>query len=86
MTTVPFARVTYADTDKLGIIYYANYLKYFEQGRTELMRGLGVVSVGPTNSGTTMSPCMAAARLPRIIQASRLALPSSDSGRPSIFS
>jgi acyl-CoA thioester hydrolase len=35
-------RVTYADTDKLGIIYYANYLKYFEQGRTELMRGLGV--------------------------------------------
>jgi acyl-CoA thioester hydrolase len=35
-------RVTYADTDKLGIIYYANYLKYFEQGRTELMRSLGV--------------------------------------------
>lgn len=35
-------RVTYADTDKLGIIYYANYLKYFEQGRTELMRALGV--------------------------------------------
>ncbi|MFI5362493.1 MAG: YbgC/FadM family acyl-CoA thioesterase [Elusimicrobiota bacterium] len=35
-------RVTYADTDKLGIIYYANYLKFFEQGRTELMRGLGV--------------------------------------------
>ncbi len=35
-------RITYADTDKLGIIYYANYLKFFEQGRTELMRGLGV--------------------------------------------
>lgn len=35
-------RVAYADTDKLGIIYYANYLKYFETGRTELMRGLGV--------------------------------------------
>ena len=35
-------RVTYADTDKLGIIYYANYLKYFEQGRTELLRSLGV--------------------------------------------
>ena len=35
-------RVTYADTDKLGIIYYANYLKYFEQGRTELMRSMGV--------------------------------------------
>lgn len=35
-------RVTYADTDKMGIIYYANYLKYFEQGRTELLRSLGV--------------------------------------------
>ncbi len=35
-------RVTYADTDKLGIIYYANYLKFFEQGRTELLRSMGV--------------------------------------------
>jgi acyl-CoA thioester hydrolase len=35
-------RVTYADTDKMGIIYYANYFKYFELGRTELMRSLGV--------------------------------------------
>lgn len=35
-------RVTYSDTDKMGIIYYANYFKYFEQGRTELMRSLGV--------------------------------------------
>lgn len=35
-------RVTYADTDRMGIIYYANYLKYFEQGRTELLRCLGV--------------------------------------------
>lgn len=35
-------RVTYADTDKMGIIYYANYFKYFEQGRTELLRSLGV--------------------------------------------
>ncbi|MBI5629991.1 MAG: YbgC/FadM family acyl-CoA thioesterase [Elusimicrobia bacterium] len=35
-------RVTYADTDKLGIIYYANYFKYFEEGRTELLRSLGL--------------------------------------------
>lgn len=35
-------RVAYADTDRLGIVYYATYLKYFELGRTELMRGLGV--------------------------------------------
>lgn len=35
-------RVTYADTDKMGIIYYANYFKFFEQGRTELLRSLGL--------------------------------------------
>ena len=36
-------RVTYADTDAMGIVYYANYLRWFEVGRTELMRGLGIV-------------------------------------------
>ncbi|MBI5210092.1 MAG: YbgC/FadM family acyl-CoA thioesterase [Elusimicrobia bacterium] len=35
-------RVTYADTDKMGVIYYANYFRYFEQGRVELLRSLGV--------------------------------------------
>jgi acyl-CoA thioester hydrolase len=32
----------YGDTERLGVIYYANYLKYFELGRTELLRGMGV--------------------------------------------
>ena len=31
-------RVLYGDTDAGGIVYYANYLRYFELGRTELMR------------------------------------------------
>lgn len=35
-------RVAYADTDAMGIVYYANYLRWFEIGRTELMRSLGV--------------------------------------------
>ncbi len=35
-------RVTYADTDKMGVVYYANYLVLFEKGRTELMRNLGL--------------------------------------------
>ena len=34
-------RVTYADTDQMGVVYYANYLKYFEIGRTEYVRDLG---------------------------------------------
>jgi acyl-CoA thioester hydrolase len=33
-------RVLYADTDKMGIVYNGNYLKYFEIGRTELLRAL----------------------------------------------
>jgi len=35
-------RVTYADTDAMGIVYYANYLRWFEMGRTEFMRNLGI--------------------------------------------
>jgi len=31
-------RVLYGDTDAGGVVYYANYLRYFEHGRTELMR------------------------------------------------
>lgn len=34
-------RVPYADTDAMGVVYYANYLRYFEIGRGELMRALG---------------------------------------------
>jgi len=34
-------RVYYEDTDASGIVYYANYLKFAERGRTEMMRELG---------------------------------------------
>lgn len=35
-------RVSYADTDQMGIVYYARYFEYFERGRTELLRELGL--------------------------------------------
>ncbi len=35
-------RVYYEDTDAGGIVYYANYLKYFERARTEWLRVLGI--------------------------------------------
>jgi len=35
-------RVRYAETDKMGVVYYANYYIYFEIGRVEYMRNLGV--------------------------------------------
>ncbi len=34
-------RVLYADTDRSGVVYHANYLKYFEVGRAALMRASG---------------------------------------------
>ena len=34
-------RVRYADTDRMGIVYYANYLVWFEVGRTEWLRQAG---------------------------------------------
>jgi acyl-CoA thioester hydrolase len=34
-------RVYYEDTDAAGIVYYANYLKFTERARTELLRALG---------------------------------------------
>ena len=42
--TEPFRaeqRVLYGDTDSMGVAYYANYLKWFEIGRTELFRRVG---------------------------------------------
>jgi acyl-CoA thioester hydrolase len=35
-------RVIYADTDAMGVVYHTNYIKWFEVGRNEFMRQLGV--------------------------------------------
>jgi acyl-CoA thioester hydrolase len=35
-------RVRYADTDRMGFAYYAHYLRWFEAGRAELLRSLGM--------------------------------------------
>jgi acyl-CoA thioester hydrolase len=40
-TTSITYRVPYADTDRMGIVYYANYLVYFERLRNELLRRTG---------------------------------------------
>ena len=39
--TIP-VRVYYEDTDAGGIVYYANYLKFFERARTEWLRAIDV--------------------------------------------
>ncbi len=35
-------RVRYADTDQMKYVYYAKYFEYFEQGRSDLLREIGV--------------------------------------------
>ena len=35
-------RVRYQETDQMGIVYYANFFVYFEMGRTEYLRDLGL--------------------------------------------
>jgi len=35
-------RVIYGDTDQMGVVYYANYLRFFEAGRNEFIRAKGL--------------------------------------------
>jgi acyl-CoA thioester hydrolase len=39
--TTSTVRVRYAETDKMGVVYYANYLIWFEVGRTDWLRATG---------------------------------------------
>jgi len=35
-------RVRYGDTDKMGFVYHANYFRWFEVGRSEMFRSMGI--------------------------------------------
>ena len=39
-------RVRYGEVDRMGVVYHAHYLPYFETGRTEFLRALGRVVAG----------------------------------------
>ncbi|MGC9158087.1 MAG: acyl-CoA thioesterase [Terracidiphilus sp.] len=42
MSITTEVRVRYAETDQMGVVYYANYLIWFEIGRVEVLRALGL--------------------------------------------
>ncbi|MFH1230257.1 MAG: thioesterase family protein [Planctomycetota bacterium] len=44
-------KIYYDDTDAGGVIYHANYLKYFERGRTEYMKQRGIDPAAMAQSG-----------------------------------
>jgi acyl-CoA thioester hydrolase len=47
-------RVIYADTDNMGVAYHANYLKWFEIGRTEMFRSYGLTYKAIEGRGFSM--------------------------------
>ena len=60
-------RVYYEDTDASGVVYHANYLKFAERGRTEMMRALGFAHSGiaaATGTVFTVTKITANYRLP----------------------
>lgn len=42
MNKIFLVKIYYEDTDAGGVVYYANYLKYFERARTEFLESLGI--------------------------------------------
>ena len=47
-------RAIYADTDAMGIVYHTNYIRWFEIGRTELFRSMGIVSKNIEPTGVNL--------------------------------
>lgn len=47
-------RVRYAEVDRMGVVHHANYLAYFEEGRTELLRAGGVTYRDVEDAGTLL--------------------------------
>lgn len=47
-------RVRYSETDKMGYCHHGNYAQYFEMGRTELMRELGISYLDMENRGVML--------------------------------
>lgn len=47
-------RAIYADTDQMGVVYYGNYARFFEIGRTEALRAIGIVYAELEKAGIVM--------------------------------
>ena len=63
-------RVFYEDTDASGIVYYANYLKFAERARTEMLRGAGITHVtllGDHDAAFVVSRCVVDYRKPALL-------------------
>jgi acyl-CoA thioester hydrolase len=49
-------RTRYNETDKMGVIYHANYINYYEIARTEMLRSTGIYSYNEMETDGIMMP------------------------------
>ena len=61
-------RVLYADTDQMGVVYYGNYGKLYEMGRSEMVREMGFPYLEMENSGIVMPVYSVEARYRNVIR------------------
>jgi len=53
-TSISVIRVRYAETDKMGVVYYANYFVWFEVARADLLRSFGWTYREMEHAGITL--------------------------------
>lgn len=61
-------RVLYADTDMMGVVYYGNYGRLYEMGRTEMVRGLGLPYIELEHAGIVMPVYSVEAKYKNVIR------------------
>jgi len=61
-------RVLYADTDQMGVVYYGNYGKFYEMGRSEMVREMGFPYLEMENMGIVMPVYSVEARYRNVIR------------------
>lgn len=62
MTNVSRFKVRYAETDQMGVVYYANYFVWMEVGRTNLLRDIGITYKSLEENGTILPVAKAYAK------------------------
>lgn len=53
-TSTTTYRIRYADTDQMGVVYYGNYARFYEIGRSEMIRDLGYTYKDLEDTGVFM--------------------------------
>lgn len=61
-------RILYADTDMMGVVYYGNYGRLYEMGRTEMIRGMGLPYLEMEKAGIVMPVFSVEAKYRKVLE------------------